>query len=397
MRTNEQKIAYAIFTILSFGLVGVGIVLPAWIAFQVGGSKLVGLVLLTSSLAGVLLAPLAGHLVDKHDRRTMSAVGQATRAAAMLLVGFADSSPALVGEILLILSGIGGAFGFSILSGSLGGLLQRLVPAEERASFSLRMSVAKQIGIGCGTGAAGLALFYLGSSPAAYMFSAISLVCISLLRALPASQPQSRGTASGGFLQSNLEALRYFLRNPECFAAVLFTGLSYSIIQVTNLLLPGFVINNLHGDSSLFGTLEMVAAIAGAASALLLSGRRVAERLRQRVSPILVISAVSLIAFSVSQTPTVALITYCASGMLWSVSRSMAGANFLIVIDNQMTGRSQGFSTLLSSVFGGMIYLVPITFPEAREADLYVGCGLAIIFCVLLVRFVAKPGRIAVE
>ncbi|NKL37145.1 MFS transporter [Rhizobium leguminosarum bv. viciae] len=397
MATNEQKTAYALFTVLSFGLVGVGIVLPSWIAFQVGGSKLVGLVLLTSSFAGVLLAPAAGHLVDKHDRRAMSAIGQATRASAMLLVGFADGSSALVGEIVLIVSGVGGAFGFAILSGSLAGLLQRLVPTEERASFSLRMSVAKQIGIACGTGAAGIALYYLGSSSAAYLFSAISFVCMGLLRTLPTSQSHSRGTATEGFLASNLEAIRYFLRHPECFAAVLFTGLYYAIIQVTNLLLPGFVTNNLHGDSSLFGTLEMAAALAGAASALLLSGRRVAELLRQRMAPILVISALSLIAFSFSQTPLVAVITYCASGMLWSVSRSLASANFLIVIDTQMAGRAQGFSTLLSSAFGGIIYLVPVTLPAAREADLYVGCGFAIIFCVVLVRLLATSRSIAAD
>ncbi|MBY5346063.1 MFS transporter [Rhizobium leguminosarum] len=298
MRTNQQKIAYALFTVLSFGLVGVGIVLPSWISFQVGGSKLVGLVLLTSSLAGVLLAPVAGHLVDKYDRRAMSAIGQATRAGAMLMVGFADGSSALIGEILLIVSGIGGAFGFAILAGSLGGLLQRLVPAEERAGFSLRMSVAKQVGIACGTGAAGIALYYLGSSSAAYLFSAITFISIGLLRMLPTSQSHSRGTVKVSFLASNLEALRYFLRHPECFAAVLFTGLSYSILQVTNLLLPGFVTNSLHGDSSLFGTLEMVAALAGAASALLLSGKRVAEILRRRTTTILVVSALSLIAFS---------------------------------------------------------------------------------------------------
>ncbi|RWX20180.1 MFS transporter, partial [Rhizobium leguminosarum] len=144
MPTNKQKIAYALFTVLSFGLVGVGIVLPSWIAFQVGGSKLVGLILLASSLAGVLLAPVAGHLVDKHDRKAMSAIGQATRAIAMLLVGFAEGSSALWGEILLIVSSIAGAFGFAVLSGSLGGLLQRIIPAVERAGFALRMSVAKQ-------------------------------------------------------------------------------------------------------------------------------------------------------------------------------------------------------------------------------------------------------------
>lgn len=42
---------------------------PACMAgFHIGGSGLVGLVLLSSSVAGLVLAPVAGHLVDRHDR-----------------------------------------------------------------------------------------------------------------------------------------------------------------------------------------------------------------------------------------------------------------------------------------------------------------------------------------
>ncbi|MER9390001.1 hypothetical protein [Mesorhizobium sp. M0435] len=55
------------FSSASFVIVGVGIVQPAWLAFHVGGSGLVGLVLLSSSVAGLVLAPVAGHLVDRHD------------------------------------------------------------------------------------------------------------------------------------------------------------------------------------------------------------------------------------------------------------------------------------------------------------------------------------------
>ncbi|WP_155651224.1 hypothetical protein [Burkholderia stagnalis] len=42
-------------------------------------------------------------------------------------------------------------------------------------------------------------------------------------------------------------------------------GLAFSVIQITNLLLPGLVIHKLKADSSLFGLLEMAAAITGMA------------------------------------------------------------------------------------------------------------------------------------
>ncbi|TJW70429.1 MAG: MFS transporter, partial [Mesorhizobium sp.] len=45
MRAFERPLFIA-FSCASFFIVGVGIVLPAWIAFHGGGSRLVGLVLL---------------------------------------------------------------------------------------------------------------------------------------------------------------------------------------------------------------------------------------------------------------------------------------------------------------------------------------------------------------
>lgn len=47
------------------------------------------------------------------------------------------------------------------------------------------------------------------------------------------------------------------------FRAAVTVGLAFAVIQITNLLLPGFVIRFLGGDSGLFGLLEMAAAIAG--------------------------------------------------------------------------------------------------------------------------------------
>ncbi|WP_247493206.1 hypothetical protein [Bradyrhizobium sp. 142] len=71
-----QRRCFVGFSSVSFFIVGVGIVLPTWVAFAVGGSNLVGLVLLASSLAGFVLAPLSGYLVDRYSRLTVTASGQ---------------------------------------------------------------------------------------------------------------------------------------------------------------------------------------------------------------------------------------------------------------------------------------------------------------------------------
>lgn len=133
-----ERPLFIAFSSASFFIVGVGIVLPAWVAFHIGGSGLVGLVLLSSSVGGLVLAPVAGHLVDRHDRTQITVSGQIIRAlglALLALIGFVAEplSPAV-----LIVSGISGAFGFALLSGSLSGILQAIVPEVQRMGLAMR-------------------------------------------------------------------------------------------------------------------------------------------------------------------------------------------------------------------------------------------------------------------
>ncbi len=99
---------YILFTLLSFTMVGVGIVLPAWVAFQVGGSRLVGWVLLASSLSGVVLALLAGHLVDSSNRNRMRMIGQAIRSLGMVVTAAAAVLPEVEAAVALVAAAVMG-------------------------------------------------------------------------------------------------------------------------------------------------------------------------------------------------------------------------------------------------------------------------------------------------
>ncbi|WP_408581270.1 MFS transporter [Burkholderia cepacia] len=137
-----QGLVFITFSSASFFLVGVGVVLPAWLAFHAGGSRLVGLVLLSSSAAGLLLAPVAGHLADRHDRSRVVMAGQALRATGFALLVPVGSVATWLAPILLVASGISGAFGFALLSGALSGILQVIVPESRRMEFAFRFSTS---------------------------------------------------------------------------------------------------------------------------------------------------------------------------------------------------------------------------------------------------------------
>jgi MFS family permease len=379
--------AYTLFTFLSFTLVGVGIVLPAWMAFQVGGSRLVGWFLLASSLSGVALAPLAGHLVDRSNRNHMAMVGQAIRSLGMAVTAAALVLPEVQASAALVVAAAMGSFGFAVLSGSLSGILQELIPAGRRTSFVLRLSVARQVGIAFGTGIAGLAIHQIGASLTAISFAVVGSACILLLRHMPTTTVATGTSVRQGLLASNLKALRYLIAHPACMIAAITVGLAYSVVQVTNLLLPGFVAHSLQGGSALFGTLEMTAAIAGAVLVMVASTERISRLLQERTLAVLATAGVALVAFSLTTTDWGAIVVYALAGMLWSISRALAHAYLLLVVDNAMIGRTQAFTTLITSACGGLIFLLPTLAPAAREADLYFGCGVIILICAITLSF----------
>ncbi|MCK1357179.1 MFS transporter [Bradyrhizobium sp. CW7] len=381
MKDSERPLFIA-FSSASFFIVGVGIVLPAWVAFHEGGSGLVGLVLLSTSVAGLLLAPVAGHLADRHDRAQVTVAGQTIRAlglAVLAPVGFLTES---LSPVLLIASGVLGAFGFALLSGSLSGILQAIVPEAQRMGFALRLSLFNQLGIAIGTGATGLAIDRLGSLTTALMFAAAALACLPLLKPITAQARDVRSSRRLSLLSASRQALSYLLASPQALSAAVTVGLAFAVIQITNLLLPGFVIRSLDGDSGLFGLLEMAAAITGMVALAVVGFPSIAKRLQGLTPAILAIAGVSLFLFSLAPNRAIAIVLYCVAGMLWKVSRAAANGHLLTVVDAGMIGRVQAFTALLTGGFGLAIYLIPTIAPGASEATLYMACGAAIVACV---------------
>lgn len=369
----------AVISFLSFSLVGVGVVLPSWIAFHIGGSKLVGLVLLASSLTGLLLAPFIGHIVDRHDRRQVAMAGQTIRTCGLMLIAPVQFADQVVGTVLLIVASVMGALGYALHDGALSGLLQVAVAQKDRIAFVMKLSVARQIGLAAGTGFAGFAIARFGSTTSALCFAAMAGACIFLVRAIDAADSGTRWLPVSGVMDSSRKALAYLIANPACLVASATVGVSFAVIKVTNLLLPGFVVRALNGDSGLFGTLEMVAAICGTAAVAIVSLPGFIARIERHTLVLLAAAGLSLVAFSFVRTPVTAVIVYGCAGMVWSVTRSAANGQLLKVVDTAVVGRVQAFTTLLTGVFGTVIFLMPLAATHAAESMLYLVCGVAVL------------------
>ncbi|SCB37936.1 Major Facilitator Superfamily protein [Rhizobium miluonense] len=314
--------------------------------------------------------------------------GQTVRAGALLLVAPAPFADGITGALLLMAASGLGSLGYSLQDGALSGLLQAIVAREKRVAFVMRLSIARQVGLAAGTGIAGLSIAWFGSSASAVGFGAMATASMILIWMIEMPDRQNRSSPPKGVLASSREALAYLAENPTCLVASVTVGVSFAVIKITNLLLPGFVVRALNGDSSLFGTLEMVAAICGTAAVAIASLPRCIRYIEKHTLLLLTMTGFSLVVFSLVTTPLTAIIVYSLAGMAWSVTRSAANGHLLSVTDTDVVGRVQAFTTLLTGLFGMVIFLMPLAMPETAEATLYLVCGIAVAIAAITLRMV---------
>lgn len=388
-----QRRCFIGFSSISFFIVGAGIVLPAWVAFDVGGSNLVGLVLLASSLAGFALAPLSGHLVDRHNHLRVTASGQLVRALGLLMLAPVQVLPDALSRPILLLSTVLGAFGYAILAGAMSGILQSLIPETERMRFNLRLSFFNQAGMALGTGAAGYGIAHVGSATTAALFAFVAISVLPLLKNLTAYPTRTHAAKRLNLFSASREAINYLVNEPQTLSASVSVGLVFAVIQITNLLLPGFVSHSLGGGSRLFGTLEMTAAIAGMAALAAAGIPAVARRMARMTTPLVAAAAGSLLVLSFATDPLVAIVLYAAAGMLWNLSRAAANGHLLTVVDSALIGRVQAFTSLLTGAVGALIFLLPTLLPNTTEAQLYMACGVMILVATALLALWTRRGR----
>ncbi|WP_158511643.1 MFS transporter [Bradyrhizobium sp. CCGE-LA001] len=377
MKPSGARLGLLTYLCISFILVGAGIVLPAWVAFHYGGTGLVGLVLIFTNGSTIALAPIAGHIVDKHDKRAIATAGQALRAIGFMGLALPELLPhGIASSVILIASGAIGGFGFSLQMGAISALTQMTVAANDRARVSFQISLAKQTGISAGTGLAGLSIDKFGSSTTAMLLAVLALVAVSCLSFMRLSALRPSGTANTiGFFGASWRALTYLRQDAGALTATIAVGLAFSIIQTTNLLLPGFVVHELEGSTSLFGLLEMIAAIAGFAAVAVSAHQSLADKLRAAVIPLLVTAGLSLMLFSFTNQRMIAVAIYALAGTLWSLSRAAADAALLAFVETAFIGRVQALTTLVTAVVGLIVYSLPTIFAAFSEAQLYALCG----------------------
>ena len=262
-------------TISQLGNQAFSIAMMYWLMKATGSASLMGLLMFTSMLPGVLLGPFGGTFADRHSRIRIAVVCDLLSGLAILTLGFVMLDPRvqrLEPEAVRFVLGL--MFGGGVLVGALrafrqpalGAAIPDLVPKDRIAAANSLNQFAVQASTLVGQAAGGVLFQALGAAVlylidgTSFLYAAVSALFVRVPERQTESKPV-REHPFRHFLGQTAEGFRYLGRNPGLRDfAILASTLNFFIMPVL-VLLPFYVDLYLKQDARWYGFL--MAAIGG--------------------------------------------------------------------------------------------------------------------------------------
>ncbi|NTF97873.1 MFS transporter [Rhizobium rhizogenes] len=367
---TSSLLTYSAYTFLSSYSIGGALVLVAWLAVEFGSIAAVGQLFLTASITDIFFSVLGGTLADRFNRKTLIFQGLITRTIGFFIVLVGTTMDADL-MMLLFAYTILNSLGMALISGAIDGVAQSLIEPERRVVMALRLSILRQCGIAIGTGSVGFILSYFGSATTIYIILLICLLQILmvplfshylLLHNMPDRESYIKMWANG---------LYYIINTPNLISTVLTFGFVYSVGQITNMLIPGFVKGLLQSGSDVYGSLEMSWAIGG--GCIVMGVTLIPRLLNKPMLEYYLLSAlgVLMIVFSLTRSISTLIIFYAFMGGMFSLIRSICEGNILLYSETTYVGRVRAVSSILKSLIGIVVFSIPSVFTSTDVTLLY--------------------------
>lgn len=227
--------------------------------------ELAGLVTFASGFPGIMAAPIAGALLDRHGRTWLVVADYLVACLAMVLIGGLALAGALQPWSLLLIALVS-SLTAPLSTAGLRSLLPIMVPEHLWERANAMDSNGYVVATLIGPAAAGLMVQLWGGAIALIVIGIVFAVAALVLLRIP--DPKTRTASSGRILLDAWQGLLYALRNPTLRAI----GLSISTLNlaggVTTIVLPLIVLDRLRQGEATVGVLFGVSGVFGLVSAL---------------------------------------------------------------------------------------------------------------------------------
>ena len=321
-------------------------VATSWLVYRLSGSALLlGTVSFAGQIPTFLLAPIAGVLVDRIDRRKVLLW---TQALAMLqslaLAGLTLSNCITVGEVLA-LSAFQGLINAFDMPARQSFMVQMV---EERADLSNAIAInSSMVNMArlVGPSLAGL-LIAVKNEGWCFLVDGISYIAVIIsLLMMRVSRTEAQHARTSTFTQLK-EGWTYVAGFVPIRSILLLFALLSLMGWPFMVLMPIFAAKILHGGPHTLGFLMGAVGIGSLASALSLVMRRSVRGLTRVIPVAAVIFGAGLIAFGFSHYLWLSMLTMLVTG--FGMMQGLTGSNTIIqtLVDENMRGRVMSYYTM---------------------------------------------------
>lgn len=315
------------------------VALMFWTLEATGSASIMGLLLMTSALPGVLIGPIAGAVVDRHSRKAIIVGSDVARGVATLavaaLVGWRTESTGFV---------LCGLFALSLFSGMVGSLFRPAIAAaipdlvsrdHVQAANSLNQTSVQSAAV-LGQVLGGVLYRALGA-PLLFMMDGVSYLvsgaseCLIRLPRAPKPAPRVRG-ALREYVSQTRDGFEYvWVRSGLKTFIVTAAALNFFFMPIF-VLLPFYVTTQLGQGPAWYGFL-LAAMSAGSLVGIALAGMlpAVAQRRAQPIIPALIVVSLLMATLGSVSQPGLALVWTFGLGALTGL------INIIVITQVQLT------------------------------------------------------------
>lgn len=307
------------------------------------------------AVPAVAIGLLSGAYVDRHDRRRIMIVADASRAvllAALAILTFSTPALPAIYVIAFLQASVGTFF-----NPARAGVMQAIVRADEQVRANSLIQITTVIGELAGTTVAGVLVatshaYWIAFTIDAATF-ALSGTLVATIRTARGTPPERRRTTWAAIT----DGLRAVQASPALRALLLvFSALTFALSPMAVLLTP-YVVDTLHISTGWIGVIQ-----AGDTAGNIVGGTIAAATARHLRPRALILTGTAMLAAviaSLARTTTVTTLfaAYLVFGLLTVIIQTGIGALTQTEVDNTLIGRFIG----LMSIIPGAVSVLAMT------------------------------------
>ena len=347
---SRARDSYAAFRLPNFGRFIVSLlamsmgsqvqaIVVSWQIYQVTRDPLaLGLVGLAEVVPYVSVALLAGHVVDRGDRRQISLWSLAVLVAAavtLFVLALVWPTPRVVWPYYLIIAVCGLARSF--LQSARSPLVAELVPREAYANAATWRSSTWQLASVLGPALGGLLYAGFGARLTFGVNVVLALVAFAAMWQIR-HVPPARALASESLIESLSESW-HFLRGQPVILGALTLDMFAVFFGGATALLPIFADRILHVGPQGLGILQAAPGAGAVLMAVIIAHRPPFRRAGRTLLTVVAIFGVCMIGFALSRTFVLSLAFLFVSGAADNISAVIRSTLLQIMVPHELLGR----------------------------------------------------------